>query len=146
MSIGTLMAYTLVSICVLILRYRSTDEKIHIQAQQNKMYTFLFGHSEESFFKRLFLPKDKVTTSAVSHLVNTITMITLIEIVAICVLISKVGLNEIYSIVIVSVLVFHILISSFIIWRQPQVSNITTFKVIIETVKIFQNYKINCLI
>ena len=133
------MAYTLVSICVLILRYRSADEKIHIQAQQNKMYTFLLGHSEESFFRRLFMPKDKVTTSAVSHLVNTITLITLVEIVAICVLISKVGLNEIYSIAIVSALVFHILVSSFIIWRQPQISNITTFKVIIEPVYIFQS-------
>ena len=128
------MAYTLVSICVLILRYRSADEKINIQAQQNKMNTFLLGYSEESFFRRLFMPKDKVTTSAVSHLVNTITLITLLEIVAICVLISKVGLNEIYSIAIVSALVFHILVSSFIIWRQPQISNITTFKVIIEPV------------
>jgi len=130
MSIGTLMAYTLVSICVLILRYRSIDEKVHIQNQQNKIYTFLFGHSDESFFKRLFMPKEKVTTAAVTHLVNTIVMITIVEIIAICILISKAGMNEIYSIVIVAVLVIHIIISSLIIWRQPQISNITTFKVV----------------
>lgn len=88
------MAYSVVAICVLILRYRPSDHQIYTGEKPTndmelsekdfvnsnnhsiltKIYQLFFGHSNESFLKRCFLPTNKPTLAS-SRLVNTVTII-----------------------------------------------------------------------
>jgi amino acid transporter len=123
LSIGTLMAYTLVSVCVLILRYR-----IEEVGEINKVESSE-GFIDESFLKKWFAPSSKLPTRATAKFVNWLTLVCILDIVAVCCIISKIGLKQWYVILIVSVLAAGFFFCSFVIWLQPQVANITTFKI-----------------
>lgn len=110
MSIGTLFAYTLVAICILILRY---------QESQNKD-----PDSKEVDLKYSFLKPPKVPNSKSSKAVTILTICAVLCITAVCLLLTQAldaisGLEP-WSLVLVSIFAFAILLITFFIWRHPQ--------------------------
>lgn len=74
MSIGTLLAYSLVSACTLVLRYRpnSDEEAESIIQTPHTPISFIFGKSSEPLIKRFFWPAKKECNNASAHLVNVV--------------------------------------------------------------------------
>ncbi|KAK3558029.1 hypothetical protein QTP86_006357 [Hemibagrus guttatus] len=111
MSIGTLFAYTLVAICILILRYRepeSAENEINFTSRSR------FG----------FLKPPSYPTKETSNTVTVCTIFIIIMVVALTVLLSRaitsLLLLEVWSLVCVSVILFIMLVNMLVIWRQPQ--------------------------
>ncbi|XP_060743067.1 cationic amino acid transporter 2-like [Tachysurus vachellii] len=111
MSIGTLFAYTLVAICILILRYRETE------SAENEI-------SITSVSKFRFLNPPSYPTKETSNTVTVCTVFIVFMVVVLTVLLSKAITSllrlEVWSLVCVSVTLFLMLLSTLVIWRQPQ--------------------------
>ncbi|XP_035525857.1 cationic amino acid transporter 2-like [Morone saxatilis] len=121
MSIGTLFAYTLVAICILILRYQvgpSEDTDLQIIELKTK-----FG----------FLKPPSSPTSSTSRTVTLLTVFSVACVVALCVTLTQaidaLANMEAWSIVIVCILAFIVVLNVFIIWRHPQNATKATFMV-----------------
>jgi hypothetical protein len=85
------MAYSVVAVCVLILRYRppdnqeclteSNEENIPInlnlnsQSRKQRFMAFAFGRSDEPFLQRLFRPASQKCNHSTSHIVNVFAFI-----------------------------------------------------------------------
>ncbi|KAG7324583.1 hypothetical protein KOW79_012599 [Hemibagrus wyckioides] len=111
MSIGTLFAYTLVAICILILRYREPES----------------AENEISFTSRSrfgFLKPPSYPTKETSSTVRVCTIFIIVTVVVLTVLLSKaitsLLLLEVWSLVCVSVILFIMMFNTLVIWRQPQ--------------------------
>ncbi|XP_039630555.1 cationic amino acid transporter 2-like [Polypterus senegalus] len=123
MSIGTLFAYTLVALCVLILRYRR-DPTVDI-LEDNKTLT---GASKLSFLN----PPQHPTPKS-SRLVTGITGFTVVLVIALSVLLTK-AINyllekQAWTIACVTILLFLLIVGIFVIWRQPQSQKRAAFMV-----------------
>ncbi|XP_068570523.1 cationic amino acid transporter 2-like [Cebidichthys violaceus] len=112
MSIGTLFAYTLVAICILILRYQvgpSEDTDLQIIKSNTK-----FG----------FLTPPSTPNSSTSRRVTILTIISVACLVALCVVLTQaldaLSRLEAWSLVVVCILAFIVLLNTFLIWRHPQ--------------------------
>ncbi|KAA8589107.1 hypothetical protein FQN60_010452 [Etheostoma spectabile] len=121
MSIGTLFAYTLVAICILILRYQegpSKDTDLQIIERSTKF----------SFLKPPSSPN-----SSTSRRVTILTIITVAFVVALCVTLSQaidaLSRMEAWSLAVVCILAFIVLLNTFLIWRHPQNSTKASFMV-----------------
>ena len=126
MSIGTLLTYSTVCICVLILRYQHTDlPKVEYEATALTST----ATARYSVFKKLFAPENKMPTRTSSNLVKWLTSVCIICIASICFILNRAMLNHWYMILLLNVLAILLVISIVIIWCQPQISNINTFKV-----------------
>ncbi|KAJ0002997.1 hypothetical protein NQD34_008146 [Periophthalmus magnuspinnatus] len=116
MSIGTLFAYTLVAICILILRYQEP------KTQESK-----------PDFKYSFLKPPSAPTSKTSKAVTILTISAVLCILALCILLTQ-ALDEIsatvpWSLALVSIFVFILVLIMFFIWRHPQNPAKATFMV-----------------
>uniref|UniRef100_A0A7N9AV48 Cationic amino acid transporter 2-like n=1 Tax=Mastacembelus armatus TaxID=205130 RepID=A0A7N9AV48_9TELE len=113
MSIGTLFAYTLVAICILILRYNyfCPSEETHLKIIESNTK---FG----------FLKPPSSPNSSTTQTVTILTIFSVTIVVALCVTLTQaidaLSHMEVWSLVLVCILAFMLLLNIFIIWRQPQ--------------------------
>jgi amino acid transporter len=123
LSIGTLMAYTLVSVCVLTLRYRFEEDDLTNVSPGGEVI------EDDSLLKKWFAPSNKLPTCTTAKFVNWLTFVCILDIIVICCIISKIGLRHWYVCLIVAVLSVGLIFFTCVIWLQPQVANITSFKI-----------------
>ncbi|XP_010784090.1 cationic amino acid transporter 2-like [Notothenia coriiceps] len=117
-SIGTIFAYTLVAVCILILRYKEDPG---------------FSHRREPFtVMGLFIPPSRATPRT-SKNVNVITIIILFLVMVLSLLLSEGAFSlrnrELWSVLIVSFLSLMLVLAVAIIWRQPQSISKASFMV-----------------
>uniref|UniRef100_A0A8C7LHN0 Zgc:175280 n=1 Tax=Oncorhynchus kisutch TaxID=8019 RepID=A0A8C7LHN0_ONCKI len=112
MSIGTLFAYTLVAICILILRYESSD------------------NTSESFSMIEALNPPSQPNAQTSKNVSMFTVfIKIILSVFLTKAVDSLMNQEWWSILIISVILLMLVLTVFIIWRQPQNTTKAAFMV-----------------
>ncbi|XP_042613039.1 cationic amino acid transporter 2-like isoform X1 [Cyprinus carpio] len=119
MSIGTLFAYTLVAICILILRYQSEPAEISEKAELQKKWN-------------PFCPP-KHATARSSKVVSVLTILTIVFAVILSVIITK-GVQasliaEWWVILIITLVSVAFLMTIIVIWRQPQNGSKAAFMV-----------------
>ncbi|XP_077062795.1 cationic amino acid transporter 2 [Siphateles boraxobius] len=109
MSIGTLFAYTLVAICILILRYQPEKAKMTENVSVQKWNPFR---------------PPKCATVSSSKAVSLLTVLTVVLAVILSVIITKAvpaGLiEEWWMILIITLVLVGLIVIIIIIWRQPQ--------------------------
>ncbi|XP_042348796.1 cationic amino acid transporter 2-like [Plectropomus leopardus] len=121
MSIGTLFAYTLVAICILILRYQvGPDEDSDLQIiESNTRFSFLTPPSTPN--------------STTSRRVTTLTIFSVACLVALCTILTEaidaLANLEVWSLVVVCILAAIVLFNTFLIWRHPQNASKASFMV-----------------
>uniref|UniRef100_A0A672QZ71 Solute carrier family 7 member 1 n=1 Tax=Sinocyclocheilus grahami TaxID=75366 RepID=A0A672QZ71_SINGR len=135
MSIGTLLAYTLVAACVLVLRYQPEQfsPTYHIANTQEEMEMsetistpsmgILPGIEERFSFKTLIFPNITEPSNLSGFTVNVCYFIQLFSLMAVL------GGSAMWNIVALSVLFSMCVIVTFIIWRQPESKTKLSFKV-----------------
>ncbi|CAI5653266.1 cationic amino acid transporter 2 isoform X3 [Oreochromis niloticus] len=117
-SIGTIFAYTLVAVCLLILRYKDDAG---------------FVLRLEPFSIRDLLSPPFRATHRTSKNVTILTIIILFLVIVLTVLLSEalysLSRRELWSVLLVSVLVLTLVLAVVIIWRQPQSRTKASFMV-----------------
>ncbi|KAL7858611.1 hypothetical protein AOLI_G00187130 [Acnodon oligacanthus] len=134
MSIGTLFAYTLVAICILILRYQESESA---ENDAHVTQSSMFG----------FLKPPSYPTKETSNTVSTCTAFIIILVLVLTVLLTKAIRNllllEVWSLVCVSVILLLMMLSVLLIWRQPQNPTKASFMVpflpLLPVVSVFIN-------
>ncbi|XP_063046231.1 cationic amino acid transporter 2-like [Engraulis encrasicolus] len=111
MSIGTLFAYTLVAICILILRYQESEsEEDHFITVTTSVFAFMKPPSQP--------------TKYTSKTVTTCTIVVVVEVVALSVFMTQaiqpLLLLEVWSLLCLSLILAALLLTTLVIWRQPQ--------------------------
>ncbi|KAM9728387.1 cationic amino acid transporter 3-like isoform 1-T2 [Menidia menidia] len=152
MSIGTLLAYSLVAICVLILRYQpgtlnspSQMEKLVEMVEGEKVAVSGGDSGDESMetderplqgtftFKQLFFPREKIPTHTSGNIVYVTTAVISALITVLCIVLAN-SLPQLmtgHAGVVVPCIVLALLccVCIVIIWRQPESKEALTFKV-----------------
>ncbi|MGH0168769.1 UNVERIFIED_CONTAM: hypothetical protein FKN15_055755 [Acipenser sinensis] len=137
MSIGTLFAYTLVAICVLILRYQPDFSKDDPDDLKQEV-----GGS-----KLWFLNPPPYPTRKTSTLVSYLTVLIAVLITGLSVVLTKAIKSlldkEVWSIIFVTVVLLLLVLCVIIIWRQPQspvkASFMVPFLPLLPVVSVFVN-------
>ncbi|XP_036619103.1 cationic amino acid transporter 2 isoform X2 [Trichosurus vulpecula] len=128
MSVGTLLAYSLVAACVLILRYQpsSTHQKIKCCTEKEALTsgpaTVLLpgsGNSKQTLIKPSRLPTQR-SASLVSCLVGLLAFLVFGLSILMTHSVNAVNNLEPWSLGLLSVFIFLILSIILVIWRQPQ--------------------------
>lgn len=149
MSIGTLLAYSLVAACVLVLRYqpeqpnlvyqmaRTTDELD--QVDQNELVstsdsqTGFLPKAEKLSLKSILTPKNTEPSKLSGFIVNIAASLIAIFIIIICVVAvigrEALGKGELWAILVVTGLTLLSAVVMGIIWRQPESKTKLSFKV-----------------
>ncbi|XP_026773977.2 cationic amino acid transporter 3 [Pangasianodon hypophthalmus] len=157
MSIGTLLAYTLVAVCVLVLRYQpdslnSSAEKKSVELQtlteRENMSELEKKPLNEMFSPRhLLLPSSESPTKTSGLIVYVTTAVTCVFFTMLCVVLAVWGENIIEGqpvwVTVVTLLSIASAICVVIIWRQPENNEAVSFKVpmlpILPLISIFVN-------
>ncbi|XP_077098848.1 high affinity cationic amino acid transporter 1 isoform X1 [Siphateles boraxobius] len=140
MSIGTLLAYTLVAACVLVLRYQPEQfsQIYHLANTQEEMEMsetistpsmgILPGIEERFSFRTMLFPHMTEPSNMSGFIVNICT--SLLGMLILCFsLLAVLGGTAVGNIVTLSVLFSLSVIITFIIWRQPESKTKLSFKV-----------------
>lgn len=147
MSIGTLLAYSLVAVCVLILRYQSEQlnspkamEMLELNGNEEERVVMNPNiaatgtkQKETLSFAALFSPSADTPTALSGRIVYVCASIMAALVTAICVVLT-VGANALKEgsevcILVLVLLLVALLIVTIIIWRQPQSNVRLNFKV-----------------
>ncbi|KAM7398061.1 hypothetical protein PAMA_006095 [Pampus argenteus] len=140
MSIGTLLAYTLVAACVLVLRYQpdqpslvynmaSTQEEGEMSDGISVPSMGILPGMEERFsFNTLLFPDNPEPSTLSGFTVNICASIMGLLILAFSVLAVHGGFSM-WNIVALSVIFMACLLVAFVIWRQPESKTKLSFKV-----------------
>ncbi|XP_039995299.1 cationic amino acid transporter 2-like isoform X2 [Xiphias gladius] len=131
-SIGTIFAYTLVAVCILILRYKEDTSFVH--------------RSEPFTVMGLFRPPSR-STHRTSKNVNILTIVILFLVIILSVLLSKAVdsllRRELWIVLLASVLMLTLVLAVVFIWRQPQSKTKASFMVpclpVIPVLSVFIN-------
>ncbi|XP_049599728.1 high affinity cationic amino acid transporter 1 isoform X2 [Syngnathus scovelli] len=150
MSIGTLLAYTLVAACVLVLRYQPEQPSAMYQManmqeelEQNDGSMGILPGVEERFrYKTLFFPDHHEPTSLSGFTVNICASLMGLLILVFCAMAVQGG-SAMWNIVFLSIIFIMCLLLTCIVWRQPQSKTKLSFKVpllpILPVVSMFVN-------
>ncbi|XP_063342267.1 high affinity cationic amino acid transporter 1 [Pelmatolapia mariae] len=131
MSIGTLLAYTLVAACILVLRYRPSMGYQIVSSQEEMELNegnILPGMEERLSFKTLLFPDNPAPSKLSGFTVNVCVFLLGMLMLAFSVLASYGDLAS-WNLVALSVIFMMCLFVVFIIWRQPQNQTKLSFKV-----------------
>uniref|UniRef100_A0A665V5P6 Zgc:175280 n=1 Tax=Echeneis naucrates TaxID=173247 RepID=A0A665V5P6_ECHNA len=121
MSIGTLFAYTLVAICILILRYQADPSE---DSSFNKAEPFSFGH--------VISPPSQATRRTSRNVsILTVFIISLAVILSLFIsgTVNSLQALEWWSLLCVTVVALILALSVLAIWRQPQSTTTAAFMV-----------------
>ncbi|XP_067254071.1 high affinity cationic amino acid transporter 1 isoform X2 [Chanodichthys erythropterus] len=140
MSIGTLLAYTLVAACVLVLRYQPEQfsQTYHMANTQEEMEMsetistpsmgILPGIEERFSFRTMLFPDISEPSNLSGFTVNICTSLLGLLILSFS-LLAVLGGTAVWNVVTLSVLFSLCVILTFIIWRQPESKTKLSFKV-----------------
>uniref|UniRef100_A0A8C9ZZC9 High affinity cationic amino acid transporter 1-like n=1 Tax=Sander lucioperca TaxID=283035 RepID=A0A8C9ZZC9_SANLU len=136
MSIGTLLAYTLVAACVLVLRYQPEQPSVAYEMANTQDYesyndgnTDILPQPEDRFtFKNLLFPSNTDPSPLSGFAVNICTSILGVLVCVFSVVAVQGGLAA-WSLSVLCVIMAVCLIVTFIVWRQPQSKAKLAFKV-----------------
>nr|XP_025838663.1 cationic amino acid transporter 3 isoform X2 [Vulpes vulpes] len=129
MSIGTLLAYSLVAICVLILRYQPElkNEEDEVELQEENM-----AGAEKLTLQGLFCPLSSIPTPLSGQVVYVCSSLVALLLTLLCLVLAQwpvplVSGDPVWTVVVVLLLMLVTGITG-IIWRQPQSSTPLHFK------------------
>uniref|UniRef100_UPI0037E96C16 high affinity cationic amino acid transporter 1-like n=1 Tax=Semicossyphus pulcher TaxID=241346 RepID=UPI0037E96C16 len=136
MSIGTLLAYTLVAACVLVLRYQPEQPSVAYQmadTQDDESFSEgkmdMLPQPDDRFtIKNLLSPSNKEPSPLSGFAVNICTSVIGVLVCVFCVVAVQGG-TAAWSLFVLSMILVVCLILTFIVWRQPQSKAKLTFKV-----------------
>ncbi|XP_030888452.1 cationic amino acid transporter 3 isoform X2 [Leptonychotes weddellii] len=130
MSIGTLLAYSLVAICVLILRYQPElkNEEDEVELQEEKI-----AKAEKLTLQGLFCPLNSVPTPLSGQVVYVCSSLVALLLTLLCLVLAQwpvplLSGDPVWTAVVVLLLMLITGITG-VIWRQPQSSTPLHFKV-----------------
>ncbi|XP_038306163.1 cationic amino acid transporter 3 isoform X2 [Canis lupus baileyi] len=130
MSIGTLLAYSLVAICVLILRYQPElkNEEDEVELQEENM-----AGAEKLTLQGLFCPLSSIPTPLSGQVVYVCSSLVALLLTLLCLVLAQwpiplVSGDPVWTVVVVLLLMLVTGITG-VIWRQPQSSTPLHFKV-----------------
>ncbi|XP_077448631.1 high affinity cationic amino acid transporter 1 [Stigmatopora argus] len=150
MSIGTLLAYTLVAACVLVLRYQPEQTAVMYQManlqeemeQSDGSMGILPGVEESIRFRSLFFPDNLEPSSLSGFTVNICAFIMGLLILLFSAMAVHGG-SAMWNVVFLSVIFIACLLLTSIVWRQPQSKTKLSFKVpllpILPVISMFVN-------
>ncbi|KAL6060868.1 hypothetical protein STEG23_006427 [Scotinomys teguina] len=163
MSIGTLLAYSLVAACVLVLRYqpeqpnlvyqmaRTTDELDHVDQNQlvsaSNSQTGFLPVAEKFSLKTVLSPKNMEPSKFSGLIVNVSASLLAVLIIIVCIVavLAKEALAEgtLWAVFLMTGSVLLCMLVTGIIWRQPESKTKLSFKVplvpILPILSIFVN-------
>lgn len=140
MSIGTLLAYTIVAVCVVVLRYREQDD--HVQCEKTSL-------SSGTIFRQLFnLNFVKHPNSLTSNITKMALVAYCFSTIIVCILIDVDRKHYPWADVCLYTIIPIMLMEAVIVARQPQCNIYLTFKVpfvpLLPLVSIFLNLYLMC--
>ncbi|XP_064838605.1 high affinity cationic amino acid transporter 1-like [Oncorhynchus masou masou] len=141
MSIGTLLAYTLVAACVLVLRYQpehpsslayqmaSTVEEMELSDGISAPSMGILPGVKEHFSMKTVLFPDNTEPSALSGFTVNITVSLMGLLILVFSILAVQGGFAVWNIVALTVIFMVCVLLTFIIWRQPESKTKLSFKV-----------------
>ncbi|CAL8351701.1 unnamed protein product [Lota lota] len=140
MSIGTLLAYTLVAACVLVLRYQPeqasraygmahTRDETDVLDRQNEVGEGFLPQTEDRFtLRNLFYPTNDTPTSLSGFTVNICTSTLGVLVLVFCVIAVHGGFAS-WSLSLLGIIFLLCLAITLIVWKQPESKAKLAFKV-----------------